>query len=78
MIQGNIAQSFGLLNAHLLDKDWIAGDFTGADVQAYFAVKALQSRGGLGRWDSLKAWLVRCENRSAYRQAVEQGGKIFE
>lgn len=78
MINDNVAQSFGLLNAHLSDKDWIAGDFTGADVQAYFAAKALQSRGELGSWDNLKAWLVRCENRAAYKQAVEQGGKIFK
>lgn len=78
VINDNVAHSFGLLNAHLSDKDWIAGDFTGADVQAYFAVKALQSRGGLGSWDNLKAWLIRCENRTAYKQAVEQGGKIFE
>ena len=47
VIADNIAHSFGLLNEHLAARTWIAGKFTGADIQAYFAVKALQSRGGL-------------------------------
>ena len=43
----------------------------------YFAVKALQSRGTLGGWDNLSRWLSDCENRSAYEQAVAQGGRLF-
>lgn len=54
VIKDNIAQSFALLNSHLANRDWIANTFTGADVQAYFAVKALESRGGLGEWENLK------------------------
>lgn len=77
VIKDNITQSFGLLNAHLSNKDWIAGDFTGADIQAYFAVKALQSRGGLAGFKHLQKWLNRCEARTAYGQAVAQGGALF-
>lgn len=77
MIKGNIEQSFGLLNSHLQDKEWVAGDFGGADIQVYFAVKALQSRGGIGKWQNLQNWLNRCESRTAYQQAVAQGGQLF-
>lgn len=77
VIADNVRRSFDLLNKHLSDKEWIANKFTGADVQAYFAVKALQNRGGLDDFVHLKAWLLRCESRTAYRQAVEQGGALF-
>lgn len=77
VICDTIAQSFGLLNEHLANRLWIAGDFTGADIQAYFAVKALQSRGGLDGWVYLQQWLDRCQSRQGYQQAIEQGGKIF-
>ena len=77
VIKDNINQSFSLLNNHLSDKVWIAGTFTGVDIQVYFAVKALQSRGTLGGWDNLSRWLSDCENRSAYEQAVAQGGRLF-
>lgn len=74
MIKDNILRGFGLLNSHLDNKVWIADDFTGADIQTYFAVKALQSRGGLEAFNNLQTWLSRCENRPAYQQAVELGG----
>lgn len=77
VIKDNIAQSFTLLNSHLANRDWIADTFTGADVQAYFAVKALESRGGLGEWENLKTWLNRCESRPAYKEAVQKGGRLF-
>lgn len=77
VVKDSISQSFGLLNAHLAGKEWIADSFTGADIQAYFSVKALQSRGGLGEWDNLKAWLIRCENRSAYQHTIQRSGEIL-
>lgn len=77
VICDTIAQSFGLLNEHLANRLWIAGDFTGADIQAYFAVKALQSRGGLDEYCHLKDWLMRCEQRPSHITAQEKGGQLF-
>lgn len=77
VICDTIAQSFGLLNEHLANRLWIAGDFTGADIQAYFAVKALQSRGGLDGYCHLKDWLMRCEQRPSHIAAQEKGGQLF-
>ena len=77
VVKGNIKQSFGLLDAHLKDKAWLAGDFTGADIQVYFAVKALQSRGGIDAWANVGQWLNRCEARTAFKEATEKGGRLF-
>ncbi|MFA9485331.1 glutathione S-transferase [Moraxella haemolytica] len=77
MIKDSIYDCFSLLNHHLADKDWVAHRFTGADIQVYFAVKALQSRGGLVQFQHLQDYLRRCESRCAYQRAVEQGGELF-
>ncbi|WP_066799941.1 glutathione S-transferase [Moraxella oblonga] len=77
MIKDNIAQSFSLLNTHLANKEWLTDKFTGADIQTYFAVKALQSRGGIGQWANVQKWLNQCEARPAYLQAVKKGGALF-
>lgn len=77
VIADNIKQSFDLLEAHLKDKEWLAGAFSGADIQTYFAVKALESRGGLGERPNVIDWLLRCESRPAYKEAVQKGGRLF-
>lgn len=77
MIKGNIAQSFGVLDNHVKDEEWLAGDFTGADIQVYFAVKALQSRGGIDAWANVERWLNRCEARTAFKEATKKGGRLF-
>lgn len=77
VIADNIIQSFGLLNEHLINKMWITSKFTAVDIQAYFAVKALENRSGLDGFEQLQAWLTRCEARVGYQQAVAQGGALF-
>lgn len=78
VIAGNIKQSFDLLDGQLADNDWVAGkQFSGADIQTYFAVKALESRGGLGEREHIKRWLVACESRLAYKTTVKKGGQLF-
>ncbi|WFF37842.1 glutathione S-transferase [Moraxella nasibovis] len=77
MISGNIRQSFGLLDAHLAQRQWLAGQFTGADIQTYFAAKALQSRGGLGDWQHIRRWMADCEARAEHQAAVAKGGALF-
>ncbi|MDO4441885.1 MAG: glutathione S-transferase [Moraxella sp.] len=77
VVKGNVDGSFSLLDRHLSDKVWIADRFTGADIQAYFAVKALQSRGDLTKFTHLSDYLARCESRPAHHKTIEQGGALF-
>lgn len=78
VIADNIKKSFDLLDGHLADNHWVAGEtFSASDIQTHFAVKALRSRGGLGEREHIKRWLGACEARLAYKSTVKKGGDIF-
>ena len=55
---------------------WFAGaDFSAADVQMSFPVKAAIERSGLGAGrPRVMEWLERIRERPAYRRAIERGG----
>lgn len=77
VISDTVRQSFGLLENHLQDKHWLAGSFSGADIQVYFTAKALQSRSGLDDYPNIQNWLMRCQARPAFEHAVATGGQLF-
>lgn len=65
------------LEAQLAHSDWFAGDeFSAADIQLSFPLEAAALRGGLNESrPRLHGFLRRIHSRSAYRRALERGGK---
>ncbi|MBN3564377.1 glutathione S-transferase family protein [Aliamphritea spongicola] len=55
---------------------WFAGDdFSAADIQMGYTVRALQARGGLGRdYPACQRWIMQMEARPAYKSAMEKNG----
>lgn len=64
------------LNQHLADKMWLAGKFSGADIQLEFAIDAVVQQGGIdNKFTHIHSWLNRCYQREAYKIALQKGGK---
>jgi len=76
-VQPQIDRHLDYLEAELGKRTWFAGSqFSAADIQMSFPLEAAASRGGLdGRYPNLVAFLERIHARSAYKQALERGGK---
>lgn len=79
MIADTITTVLTMMEEHLQDHLWFAGEnFSAADIQMYFAVIAAQSRTALGDggYPKISAWLKRCQQRPAFKQAEDKGGRI--
>lgn len=79
MIASNLSNILTLIEQHLQDNLWFAGeDFSAADIQMYFAIIAAKSRTALGDGGYAKTmdWLKRCQQRAAFKEAQEKGGRI--
>lgn len=79
MIRGNINMALALMEQHLQDNHWFAGEsFSAADIQMHFVVAAANARPNLDsiQYVHLLNWLKRCETRPAFQQAVAKGGKL--
>ena len=79
MISKNISIALDLVEAKLSSDQWFAGsEFSAADVQMCFVIEAANSREGLDtvRYTNTLNWLKRCQNRPAYRAAIQKGGKL--
>lgn len=71
-----IDDDLAFLNQHLADKTWLAGEFSGADVQLEFAIDAVVQQGGIdNKFTHIHSWLNRCHQREAYKIALQKGGK---
>lgn len=65
---------FNFVNDVLGRRQYFASDeFSGADIQMYYAVEAALSRGP-GNWSNLTAWRKRIGERPAFVRALEKGG----
>lgn len=75
-LQPTLLQQLRLLEQHLSTNDWLAGtQFTGADIQLEFAVNIMnQNSAALSDYPAIQQWLIRCQQRPAYAQAVAKGG----
>jgi len=63
------------MNDQLSTRPWFAGDkFSAADIQMSFPLEAASTRGGLGSYPNLQAFLVKIHARPAYQHALEKGG----
>ncbi|MCL1622837.1 glutathione S-transferase [Moraxella sp. Tifton1] len=76
LIKDAIRQSCCVLDDHLKNREWLAGHFTGADIQTYFVTKALQND-GLNDCSNIRRWMTDCESRQAYQKSVLKGGELF-
>lgn len=77
MIASNIKKVCELMETHLTEHDWFAGQAFGAvDIQMHFVGVALQARGSLKDYPKILDWLHRCECRPAFNQAVSKGGRL--
>ncbi len=69
-----IATHFGFVNDTLGRRPYFAGDeFSGADIQMYYAVEAARSRQP-AHWPHIDAWLERVTARDAFVRALDKGG----
>ncbi len=78
-IADNISATLKLMEQHLADNLWFAGEsFSAADIQMYFVIVAAKSRTPLGNSDyiNIMNWLKRCRQRTAFKRAEKKGGHI--
>lgn len=70
-----IAGLFSHLDVALAKRDWLAGDFSGADIMMSFPAEAAASRlADALPFKNLKAYVDRFQARAAYQRALERGG----
>lgn len=63
------------MNDELGTRPWFAGKkFSAADIQMSFPLEAASTRGGLGAYPNLQAFLGKIHARAAYQRALEKGG----
>lgn len=79
MISSSLDPMLKMMEKHLEDKRWFAGsEFSAADIQMHLAVLGANAGEGLNRkkYANILNWLKRCEERPAFKQAVEKGGRV--
>ena len=67
-----IALHFAHISDKLGDKDYILGEFSGADFGIAYMVSMAERLGQLGGYPSLEAYLQRCRARPAFVRALEK------
>ncbi|MFI4975559.1 MAG: glutathione S-transferase family protein [Caulobacterales bacterium] len=73
-IDSEIARHLGYLDKTLAGKDYLLGEFSGADVNMSFVGEVGRAFGRLGDYPNLNAWVNRLHARPAYKKALEKGG----
>ncbi len=73
-VNDEINRHMGYVNAALEGKDYLLGQFTGADVQLSFAGEVARALGKLETLPNVKAWVARLHERPAFHRSIEKGG----
>jgi len=73
-LESELANHLGYVETSLAGRDWLLGDFSAADIQMSFVGEAANAWGRLGERPNMAAWVRRCQDRPAYRRALEKGG----
>jgi len=73
-IDSEIDNHLGYVEQALAGRDWLMGEFTGADIQMSFVGEVARAFGRLQTRPNLAAWVARFQARPAYRKALETGG----
>jgi glutathione S-transferase len=72
-INSELDNHLGYIDSALQGRDWLLGDrFSGADIQMSFVGEA--ARELRTRFPNLDAWVLRFQQRPAYRRALARGG----
>ena len=69
-IDNNLAYIAGALG----DKEYLLGEFTGADLQMSFVMEVARAFGKLGPYPTLAAYIARLQARPAFKRSIEKGG----
>jgi glutathione S-transferase len=64
------------IEASLQDQDWLAGDFSAADIQMSFPLETASNRVDLDAYPHIQAFLQRYQARPAYQRAIAKGGAL--
>ena len=73
-ISGEIDNNLSYIEGALAGKDYLLGDFTGADAQLSFVGEVARAFGRLANYPNIAAWVERCHARPAFKTALEKGG----
>lgn len=69
------ATNLTYIEAQLADKEFVVGNtFTAADIQLTFLLEMIEATGEIQSYPSANAYLLRMQQRSAYKKAIEKGG----
>ncbi len=71
-----IAGAIRQLELGLGERDWLLGEFSGADVQISYVIESMRQKRLLEAHPSLTRYLERMEDRPAYRRALAKGGPV--
>ncbi|HZC17376.1 MAG TPA: glutathione S-transferase [Caulobacteraceae bacterium] len=73
-IESEIANNLAYISGALGDRDYLMGEFTGADVQVSFVMEVARAFGKLAAYPNLTAYLARLHGRAAFKRSLEMGG----
>jgi len=73
-IESEIANHLGYVEGALAGRDWLMGEFSGADIQMSFVGEVMNAFGRGATYPNIAAWVKRFQDRPAYRAALEKGG----
>ena len=73
-INSEIDNNLSYIAGALGDKDYLLGDFTGADLQMSFVMEVARAFGKLANYPTLAAYIARLQARPAFQRSLEKGG----
>jgi glutathione S-transferase len=73
-IESEIANHLSYVAGALGDRDYLLGEFTGADVPMSFVIEVGRAFGKLAAHPNLVAYLDRLHARPAFQRSLEKGG----
>ena len=73
-IESEIANHLGYISGALGERDYLMGEFSGADLQVSFVMEVARAFGKLAAYPNLVAYLARLHARPAFKRSLEKGG----
>jgi glutathione S-transferase len=73
-IESEIANNLGYISGALGERDYLMGEFSGADLQISFVMEVARAFGKLAAYPNLVAYLARLHARPAFKRSLEKGG----
>jgi glutathione S-transferase len=73
-IESEIANNLSYISGALGERDYLMGEFSGADLQVSFVMEVARAFGKLAAYPNLVAYLARLHARPAFKRSLEKGG----